>query len=825
MKYSYRLLILIALLQLFFLIFPGVTQATEKTAYLGVSAFANVYMDTQPIEINISPSTQVKSIELAAMNGKIIIRKILDAGTKIWHLSPLEAGYYYVIWQDQRLPLAILISRPEEQPSSDVVAVDCNLTWQGVPQEWGKIAKLLKQCGVQWVRERVSWRRIEPQKNNYHWKGYDEPIEVLVKENMKVIQTFHDAPKWSRADRLPRHTPDNLLEAYEFARDYAKRFKGKVIAFEGWNEPNLHFLEELPDHLAAMQKAWFIGLKDGNANIKVLSPAFTRLLPQFELDYRFLDQFLSCDGGKYFDIFNFHEYGAVHKYPQLFHAINQQLQKSDLAGIPIWATEMGVPIALEDEVRMTEREMNLQAQFISQMYPQALALGVKRIFWFVMTACTTPDKKWHSLLAVLPEDTKFGYGQRKQGHALPSLCTLSTTAYALRDGQYMGTIKTGLPSNIKACLFDRGDQTACLAIWQSSSEADSKVVLPINMTQVSEGRDYLGGKLNIPVTGSFKLNVSANAQYWVISLQAAKNLLKYQVPPLSHQPPAIDPKTCSRIISRMVFPTDQINQADWYYALNAKKTNKAHLEVYNLSEQKFSGTVSIQIPKHWHLSKDHFKIHVLAMSRLVLPVTLHTLKSQSKVYPLELVVRDHHNKIVDRNYLRVSNDPKQLPADKVLSLDMNNPSIWKNNIAGKGIMSIESGTQGGVSFDVRFDESKKGSPWCFPMIVFNPTADLRKYNAIRFEYRLVQGKNKPFYLQVAEDDKTSYISPRGMIIAKPQWQEITLLLNQLIPTTVWPDMENDHLDLNRIMALRIGGVLHEDIKFEVRNMKIIKLKD
>ena len=56
---------------------------------------------------------------------------------------------------------------------------------------------------------------------------------------------------------------------------------GQVFAFEGWNEPNLHFLEELPDHLAALQKVWYLGLKDGNSNIKVLSPSFTRMAPQF----------------------------------------------------------------------------------------------------------------------------------------------------------------------------------------------------------------------------------------------------------------------------------------------------------------------------------------------------------------------------------------------------------------------------------------------------------------------------------------------------------------------------------------------------------------
>src|ERR1043165_5435940 len=96
----------------------------------------------------------------------------------------------------------------------------------------------IQQAGIKWGRQDFTWRRIEKQKGEYDWRGYDELVEkcrmhgLLIFGNLSYQPIFYDL----RAEEA--------VTAYAaFARAAAQRYKEKVDYWQIWNEPNLSFLK------------------------------------------------------------------------------------------------------------------------------------------------------------------------------------------------------------------------------------------------------------------------------------------------------------------------------------------------------------------------------------------------------------------------------------------------------------------------------------------------------------------------------------------------------------------------------------------------------
>ncbi|MCI0477409.1 MAG: glycosyl hydrolase family 18 protein [Anaerolineales bacterium] len=104
----------------------------------------------------------------------------------------------------------------------------------------------IKAMGFNWVKVQLPWKDGEPSKGNLALGSYDNFVNVMGSNGIKVLLSIVKAPRWSRTvnysggghgDEGP---PDNMQDAADFMGNVAARYCGKgVEAIEVWNEENL----------------------------------------------------------------------------------------------------------------------------------------------------------------------------------------------------------------------------------------------------------------------------------------------------------------------------------------------------------------------------------------------------------------------------------------------------------------------------------------------------------------------------------------------------------------------------------------------------------
>lgn len=160
---------------------------------------------------------------------------------------------------------------------------------------------------------------------------YDTAAEAQHAAGLKVLQVFHDTPSWAREESSAggRFAPD-LRHAFDLGRALAARFKGRVAAWEPWNEANVStFGAHTVDQMCSWQKAAWLGFKAGDPGVIVgwnvttaaPTPAQTAGV-------------LANETWPYFDTYNIHTYDWPHSYAQLWKPAREAM-----SGRPLWVTE------------------------------------------------------------------------------------------------------------------------------------------------------------------------------------------------------------------------------------------------------------------------------------------------------------------------------------------------------------------------------------------------------------------------------------------------------------------------------------------------------
>ncbi|MGE5603182.1 MAG: beta-galactosidase, partial [Nitrososphaerales archaeon] len=96
---------------------------------------------------------------------------------------------------------------------------------------------LIKDGGFHWVKQLFSWQDIEGAgKGQYDWSNPDRIVDQVEKAGLKLIVRVSqdpDRPFWAG------NPPQNAAAYVEFLAAVANRYKGRIQAYQIWNEPNL----------------------------------------------------------------------------------------------------------------------------------------------------------------------------------------------------------------------------------------------------------------------------------------------------------------------------------------------------------------------------------------------------------------------------------------------------------------------------------------------------------------------------------------------------------------------------------------------------------
>lgn len=93
--------------------------------------------------------------------------------------------------------------------------------------------------GVGWVKQQVQWHTVEHGPDDFEWENLDRLVAGAAGLGFKVLLGVTHAPDWTRAAQLESGPPADYAEFGRFMEQLAQRYRGRVEAYELWNEPNL----------------------------------------------------------------------------------------------------------------------------------------------------------------------------------------------------------------------------------------------------------------------------------------------------------------------------------------------------------------------------------------------------------------------------------------------------------------------------------------------------------------------------------------------------------------------------------------------------------
>ncbi len=242
----------------------------------------------------------------------------------------------------------------------------------------------------------VAWMQLEPNKGTWDFSKLDLDVEQAQLHDVELLLTLGMTPKWASArpdERCPYGSSGCLAEPSDIGawRDYvrtvATRYKGKIHAYEIWNEPNAFFTGRTDQMVTLTREAEGI-LKAIDPQNIVVSPSATA----GERGVQWLGDFLDAGGGNFVDVIAFHFYVSPQKpeaIAPLSVKVRAVMQSHGAGAKPLWNTETGylmqdrmtrvLPSPAYGNLVLDEPQ---QSAYVARAYIVGWASGISRFYWY-----------------------------------------------------------------------------------------------------------------------------------------------------------------------------------------------------------------------------------------------------------------------------------------------------------------------------------------------------------------------------------------------------------------------------------------------------------
>ena len=200
--------------------------------------------------------------------------------------------------------------------SSPDYGIQAFLWWR--PEIAERDLSLIKDAGFRWVKQTFAWEDIEgAQKGHFDWSRADRVVDEVNDKGLKLLARVSTDPeggvKWAGPP------PQNIDDFADFLYQMASRYRGRIQAYQIWNEPNLARewggKRPNPAEYAQMLKAAYTAIKRADPNAIVISAGMAPTGTDNEIampDEKFYRELYRAMGGNsngYFDMLGVHGAG------------------------------------------------------------------------------------------------------------------------------------------------------------------------------------------------------------------------------------------------------------------------------------------------------------------------------------------------------------------------------------------------------------------------------------------------------------------------------------------------------------------------------------
>lgn len=644
-----------------------------------------------------------------------------------------------------------------------------------------EMQKTLKYAGINWVRERYTWADIQPNAKTYNYTDMDRRVEIFSDDGIKITMPYAGTPSWTNVN--------NLFDVYNFQKNAAAHFDGKIQAWETWNEQDSTFLEVGADVYAAYCKAAALGVKDSGADAKV---SFGGLCIRLDDDF-YADLMLKNDVSSFSDFYNLHAHSAysgnrVEKLDVPYVQKNREWKAQYAKNQPFWMTEAGIAMNLGGNAAPTMDQLMSQARYAVVSTAQSLASGVSKHFYFVWPAYVETGHEWGIF--------------NKNDESRPAYASEAVMTYVLGKGEYKGSLKD---ETIEGYVFDNGKNDVLVAWTDMAATMTLKSDHDVRVTDLM-GQEKIVKSEN----GEVKVDVSYYPSY--ISFDGEMPVSEYYPAHYSFdEDKQLTFTDAQRIILQQNFENhnQKVNKKVGY-ELERGKTEKMSVTVYNFNNKPMTGSIRGELDGFDVQIADE-EIRVEAMSSKMVSVTLVPTGKEANIGDMKNLkfvgTFDQQDTSPSVSVVRV-NDAPVIETFNLFE-GQNDANNWDiTNIAAVGSVKATNQEDGSVAFDFSFT----GSGWWFyPQMKIKDASILKDTDGIVFWSKAEKGSalagnhNVFAYLtdgrQYSLGDMTSIYFTEGWTQIKIPWSSLKLYLSPLGPV----DSDIRSFDPTLIDMMSIGA--------------------
>ncbi len=241
-----------------------------------------------------------------------------------------NVGQHYFVWrygQGNKMPS----SRPINEPTTSAwrlpnlsYGINAHLYYQNREQ----VTDWVKDLGARWVRQQVTWADIENSNGEYIFNELDQIVDALYTNNIHIIISPIGTPSQYKSGSSGLPDLDKMDNFAQFMNVMAKRYQGKVEAYEIWNEANLSRESgqgiNVAGYFNMLRKAYgAVKAADPSAFVVfgALSPTETNNPDYAVPDTQYLRDIYAYNNGEiknYFDVMGMHPGGQANPPDTLF---------------------------------------------------------------------------------------------------------------------------------------------------------------------------------------------------------------------------------------------------------------------------------------------------------------------------------------------------------------------------------------------------------------------------------------------------------------------------------------------------------------------------
>ncbi len=202
---------------------------------------------------------------------------------------------------------------PSTSMASPDYGIQAFLWWQ--PEVAHRDLGLIRDAGLTWVKQWFAWSDIEGRgKGQYDWSTPDRVVAQVEEFGLKLIVRVDHEPEWAGSP------PANVDHFADFLSALATRYRGRIQAYQVWNEPNLarEWGNKPPnagEYTLMLQRA-YQAIKQADPNAIVVSAGMAPTTERSQRavpDTQFIQAMYNAGAKPYFDMLGAH--GAGYKAP------------------------------------------------------------------------------------------------------------------------------------------------------------------------------------------------------------------------------------------------------------------------------------------------------------------------------------------------------------------------------------------------------------------------------------------------------------------------------------------------------------------------------